>query len=152
MLTNINTNTDKIKEYNKWNEKKQAIELAQEKEILFKEGEIWWSSVGMNVGNEIFGKGEDFTRPVLVFKKLSQNSCIVLPVTTQEKIGSWFTPVTLNGGPRWVMLYQIRMTHVSRFQRRLGQLSPADYSKVRKMLKDFLFEHFSNHHPSHSAE
>lgn len=152
MLTNINTNTDKIKEYNKWNEKKQAIELVQEKEILFKEGEIWWSSVGMNVGNEIFGKGEDFTRPVLVFKKLSQNSCIVLPVTTQEKVGSWFTPVALNGGLRWVMLYQIRMTHVSRFQRRLGQLSPADYSRVRKMLKDFLFEHFSNHHPSHSAE
>ena len=35
---------------------------------LFKQGEIWWCSLGFNVGEEMFGKGKFFTRPVLIFK------------------------------------------------------------------------------------
>jgi hypothetical protein len=41
---------------------------------LFKEGDIWWCSIGMNVGVEIFGKGKYFARPVIIFKKFSANS------------------------------------------------------------------------------
>ena len=33
------------------------------------EGEIWWSAVGENVGVEINGKGDVFSRPVLIMKK-----------------------------------------------------------------------------------
>ncbi len=36
---------DKIEEFNKWNKKKQAIEFSGTREILFKEGEIWWCSI-----------------------------------------------------------------------------------------------------------
>lgn len=41
---------------------------------LFNEGEIWWCSIGMNIGVEIYGKGGRFTRPVLIFKKFTANS------------------------------------------------------------------------------
>ena len=37
-----------------------------------KEGEIWWCAVGENVGVEINGKSDAFSRPVLVMKKLSR--------------------------------------------------------------------------------
>lgn len=36
------------------------------------EGEIWWCAMGENVGVEINGKHDVFSRPVLVFKKLSR--------------------------------------------------------------------------------
>ena len=37
-------------------------------EVLFKEREIWWIAVGRNVGEESNGKGNRFSRPVIVFK------------------------------------------------------------------------------------
>ena len=51
--------------------------------VLFKEGEVWWCSVGLNVGEEEFGKGERFVRPVLIFKKFTQNSFLGIPLTGQ---------------------------------------------------------------------
>jgi len=57
----------------------------KEKQLFFKEKELWWCSVGVNLGEEIFGKGVKFTRPVLIFKKFTSNSFLGLPITKQEK-------------------------------------------------------------------
>lgn len=46
----------------------------KDKHILFKEGQIWWCHLGMNLGEEEYGKGPNFTRPVLILKKFSKNS------------------------------------------------------------------------------
>lgn len=40
---------------------------------IFKQQELWWCSLGANLGEEIFGKGEKFTRPILIFKKFTAN-------------------------------------------------------------------------------
>ena len=50
--------------------------------IVFKQAEIWWCSVGMNIGEESFGKGARFTRPILIFRKFTSNSFLGLPMTT----------------------------------------------------------------------
>ncbi len=36
----------------------------------FIEGEVFWCSIGQNVGGEVYGKGITFNRPVLVLKNL----------------------------------------------------------------------------------
>ena len=61
---------DFVKEIKNWLELKIKI-WPEKKEIIFKRGEIWWCSLGFNVGEEIFGKGNKFTRPVLIFKKFT---------------------------------------------------------------------------------
>ena len=38
----------------------------------------------------MFGKGAKFTRPILVFQKFTGNSFLGLPMTKQEKEGSWY--------------------------------------------------------------
>ena len=43
------------KDFDSWNELKKTLET-QEKQILFKEREIWWTSIGINVANESCGK------------------------------------------------------------------------------------------------
>ena len=54
-----------MKDFYAWNEKK--ICLDQSKKYRHpREQEIWWCSIGLNVGTEIYGKGEDFARPVLI--------------------------------------------------------------------------------------
>jgi UDP-N-acetylbacillosamine transaminase len=70
--------------YDNWNEKKKSI-AKDVKKIFFKEGEIWWVTLGLNVGEETYGKGDNFRRPVLIFRKLTGSSCVVLPLTSKEK-------------------------------------------------------------------
>ena len=76
--------------------------------VVFKQGDIWWCSLGMNVGEEMFGKGAKFTRPVLIFRKCTSNSFLGLPLTTQEKQGSWYAKITFHGKKNWAMLNQER--------------------------------------------
>ncbi len=73
-------------EYDHWNFRKKSLSHTHKKPF-FKEGEVWWCSIGINLGTEAKGKGEMFTRPVLIIKKLSSEACIVLPITTQENTG-----------------------------------------------------------------
>ena len=51
----------------------------------FSEREIWWCSIGMNIGYEIFGKGEKFWRPVLVLDKHNRHTFFGLPLGSTLK-------------------------------------------------------------------
>ncbi len=135
------------KDFDQWNIKKKSLEI-QEKKFFFKTGDIWWCSVGLNVRSESCGKGEEYQRPVLVLRKLSSDSFIGIPLSTQKKEGSWFCEIDINGEPRYALLYQIRMFHTARFQRRLAALDEGDFNQVKEKLEALL--ELSNHHQSRS--
>ncbi len=125
------------KDFDKWNLKKKDIESLSQK-FLFKTGEIWWCSVGLNVKAESCGKGENYQRPVLILKKLSRESFIGIPLSTKKKEGTWFCEITIHGEKRYALLYQIRMFSSNRFQRRLASLDDADFKKVKEKLEALL--------------
>lgn len=125
------------KDFDKWNIIKKKLENNQRK-FFFKEGEIWWMSVGVNIANESCGKGEIFKRPVLVLRKLSGNSFIGLPLSSKNKTGSWFTDVSINNQKRCVLLYQIRMFSTNRFESRLATLDDNGFRKVKDKLEQLL--------------
>jgi mRNA interferase MazF len=128
-----------IDDYNDWNKKKQEIHSSEKTEkIYFKEGQVWWCSVGLNIGDEVYGKGENFKRPVLVVRKLSKNLCIALPVTTKQKVGSWFVEISIHNMKRWVMLSQIRSVSKKRFNFKISELTESDFSKVKEKLEQLL--------------
>lgn len=125
------------KDFDHWNDKKKKLEIVQ-KNFLFKQGEVWWCSVGVNVAEESCGKGDFFGRPVLVFKKLSSRSYIGIPLSTKIKTGSWFADVTVQGKTVSALLYQMRMFSTNRFQRRLTTLDTVDFVKVKEKLEALL--------------
>ncbi len=134
-----------MEEYDVWNEdKKQLAKIS--KRFMFKVGEIWWCSVGLNIGTEVRGKGDKFRRPILILKKLSYDSCVGLPLTTQPKKGSWYLEVCIPEGRRWIMLHQIKMVHVKRFQKKLSQISQEDFQKTKEKLGQLL--ELLDHHPA----
>lgn len=47
--------TSMEKDFDAWNEYKKELEIKNQT-ILYKEGEIWWTSIGVNIGNESCGK------------------------------------------------------------------------------------------------
>lgn len=58
------------KNFDEWSVLKQNLDKTQ-KLILFKEQDIWWCSIGLNVGSEANGKNEYFSRPVLIVRKFN---------------------------------------------------------------------------------
>ncbi len=123
--------------YDTWNEDKKSIVITEYRPF-FDEGEIWWCVTGLNIGSELNGKGEHFLRPVLIIKKLTPDSCIVIPITMKKKEGTWFTHITVNGRDRWAVLHQIRMVSTKRFQDLMAVLCPEDFAKVKEKLKRLL--------------
>lgn len=125
------------KDFDKWNNIKKKLEN-KNKKFFFKEGEIWWMSVGVNIANESCGKGETFRRPVLILRKLSGNSFIGIPLSSKDKVGTWFCDITINDQKRTILLYQIRMFSTNRFESRLATLDENDFKKVKKQLEQLL--------------
>ena len=103
-----------------------------------KEGDIWWCSCGENVGVEINGKNELFSRPVLVYKKLSRFGFVGIPLTSQVKHGSWFAEFNFKGRRQTAVLAQIRTFSVSRLSSRMGELDAHDMNIILNSLIDFL--------------
>lgn len=75
---------DYIKSFKEWFKLKISL-WDKTSRTVFKQGDIWWCSLGVNLGEEIFGKGLKFTRPILIFRKFTSNSFLGLPLTTQKK-------------------------------------------------------------------
>jgi mRNA-degrading endonuclease toxin of MazEF toxin-antitoxin module len=136
------------KDFDNWNKKKKELESADEK-FLFKTGDIWWCTVGLNVRTESCGKGDTFRRPVLVLRKLSKDSFIGLPLSSQKKVGSWFCDITILNEIQYVLLYQIRMFSTNRLQRRLTTLDDNDFFRVKEKLEALL--ELSHNHQSRGS-
>ena len=127
---------DFINEIKKWIELKINLWTKKDR-VVFKQGEIWWCSLGFNLGEEIFGKGEKFTRPVLIFKKFTSNSFLGLPLTTHGKKGSWYVEITIHSEKRWIMLNQARVLDKKRLTNRIGVLDDNDFEKVKEKFIEF---------------
>ena len=109
----------------------------KESKIVFKQGDIWWCSLGMNLGEEMYGKGDKFRRPILVFRKFTGNSFLGLPMTKQKKEGSWYVDITIHGENRWVMLNQARILDKKRLTNRIGTLDQKDFQRVKEQFLKF---------------
>jgi len=75
-----------FKNFDSWNEKKKVLNTRKLSDDFFVlEGEIWWASLGVNVGKEIDGKNGEFERPVLVLLVIDYDALWTLPVTSTLK-------------------------------------------------------------------
>ncbi len=104
-----------------------------------KEGEIWWCAVGENVGVEINGKNKEFSRPVLVLKKLSKYGFMGVPLTSQEHIGSWYVDFIFQDKKQVAVLAQARVISVFRLYKKMGTVPNSDLELVREGFKRLYF-------------
>jgi len=125
------------KEFDKWNDFKKDME-SNKNNILFKEWDIWWTSIWINIWDESCWKWPKFRRPVLVLKKLSSYSCVVLPLTTKLKTWTWFQQYNIHWERYTALLYQVKMMNVKRFESRKGAINITDFEKIKKKLKNLL--------------
>ena len=104
-----------------------------------KEGEIWWYAAGENVGVEINGKNDTFSRPILILKKFGALSFLGIPLSTKEHTGSWYADFIFNNQKITAALSQIRLVGTSRLYNKMGQIPENDFVKVKTALHELLF-------------
>lgn len=121
-----------IKRFLEWLTVKEKLHAQEHRPPLFKEGEIWWCYVGENVGIEVNGKGAQFTRPVLVFRKYDRFSFFAIPLTTKNKVGTWYCSFTHSGKLQTAQLAQGRVVSYKRLKELIGKIDSADYEKVKE--------------------
>jgi mRNA interferase MazF len=98
------------------------------------ERDVWWVTLGENVGKEISGKSTVFKRPALIYKKLSRDFYLVIPSTTKVHTGNWFTKITFQNIDMYFCLHQIRSIDHRRLDKRMGQLTQNHFEQI---VKDF---------------
>ncbi len=127
------------KEFNVWNLLKQNLDQS-ERTLFFREKEIWWCSIGLNLGHEENGKNQFFTRPVLVIRKFNNHLFLGVPLTTQIKENKYYHQVKLKGETQCVMLSQLRTFGTNRMRSRLGELSGEQFLEVRGRLAEMILK------------
>lgn len=96
------------------------------------EGEIWWASLGENIGAEINGKSYKFSRPVIILRKVANGFYIVIPVTTQVHEGTWYVNFKQKALEMSACLHQVRSIDYRRLLSHIGQLDDPDFNRVKE--------------------
>ncbi len=125
-----------IKRFLEWIKLKEKLHNNKHTPPLFKEGEIWWVSLGENIGSEINGKSRLFSRPILIFKKLSKSTFMGVPTSSQDRKGTWYVQITLGDVKNVVILSQARLLDYKRLSSKIGELDAVEMTKIREKFKN----------------
>jgi hypothetical protein len=118
-----------IKNFVDWFNLKPKIDAYNHNPPLYKENELWWCSIGENIGTETSGKSKGLTRPVVIYKKLSKYTFLGVPVTSQildshgkKRAGSWYCEISVKGKTNLAILSQIRILDYRRLDKKIIQV------------------------------
>ena len=121
-----------VKRFLEWIQLKEKLHENTHKPPLFKEGEIWWCSFGENIGIEVNGSNAKFSRPAIVFKKLSADGFLAIPLTTKIKEGTWYVPFTHLDVESVAVLSQVRVLSSKRLLEKHSELTTNEFQAVRE--------------------
>lgn len=121
-----------MKDFDGWIEKKKDCHYKTSLPPMFKERDIWWVSIGINVGFEEDGKHDKYLRPVLVIKKFNRDLFLGIPMSTKLKENPYYVKVTVGNRSVSVLISQIRTFSARRIQDKLAEIDTADFGKVKE--------------------
>ena len=125
-----------MKEFDNWNKKKKLINM-RKKRLYFREGDIWWMSIGVNIGYEIDGKSDGFSRPALIVKKYNQYSFLAVPLTSKKKQGTYYFAVgEVDRKQAVAILSQLRNIDSLRLINKVGFLKIDILTQIKKTIKE----------------
>jgi mRNA-degrading endonuclease toxin of MazEF toxin-antitoxin module len=118
-----------------WTKLKIRLHIRDDQDIYFYEREIWWVSLGINIGFEQDGKHNNFERPVLVLKKFGAKTLWILPMTSKEKVGIFYYHIEYQGKNYFLILSQLKLISSKRLLRKIRTLSEDEFEDIKLKLK-----------------
>ena len=136
-----------IKNFDEWNELKKQFEGGQ-REVFGYPREVWWCSLGVNIGAEIDGKNENFERPVIVMRVYNKETMLVLPTTGRARADKFHLPIEVDGKNTttgevykrtvYVKLTQARVISNKRLLRKVDVIGETDFKKIQDAFRAFV--------------
>lgn len=120
-----------MKRFLEWIGLKEKIHNSKHAPPLVSQGDIWWISIGENVGSEINGKNSLFSRPAIIYKKLAHGFYFVIPTTTKDREGSWYVSFRHQEKDMVACLHHARSIDHRRLSTKLGTLDDEDFQRVK---------------------
>jgi len=126
------------KDFDGWNEQKKKTHDRTDAPFCHKR-ELWWCALGVNVGSEQDGAGDEHRRPVLILKSLSRLTFFAIPLTTATKAHPLRPAIGLvEGKEARALLSQMRVIDTKRLVWKIGYLDKEVFTRIRKAAKDLL--------------
>ncbi|MCR4311174.1 MAG: type II toxin-antitoxin system PemK/MazF family toxin, partial [Candidatus Taylorbacteria bacterium] len=132
---------DVLREFVTWTKLKAKLHLSNTDELYFKNREVWWASVGLNVGFEVKGKGDNFARPVVILKALSPHTCLIIPLTKSVKRKNLFPMGKITEDQDYesfALLEQVRLIDKKRLEEKIGTVGEEVFTNLRKSFSGFI--------------
>lgn len=124
--------------YDKWNKLKKKLST-NSKLVHIRNSEIYFISIGQNIGYEAYGKDELFLRPVLVYKKLTHSTFIGIPLTSKPKTGSYYFKFSYKKDKySYASLNQLKVFDTKRIVYKSGNINKDDFEKLKNQMKEFV--------------
>lgn len=127
------------KDFDTWNEvKKQTNERTRVP--FFHEREVWWCSLGLNVGFEQDGTGRRFDRPVVILRCFNSNIFFGVALTGKKRFGKYYLYLgKVDGRDSSAILSQVRLIDARRLVKKIGMLHEDIFLNLKKDLQKILF-------------
>jgi len=127
------------KDFDKWNVSKKKIH-SKNAMHFYHEREVWWCSLGVNVGFEQDGTGKNFDRPVIVVRGFNKNTFFGVGLTGKKKSGKYYFYLgKIIGQDATAVLSQVRLLDTKRLVRKIGTLSEVKFEEFKSALIKALF-------------
>lgn len=105
----------------------------------FKEREIWWCKIGVNIGHEIDGKNHLYNRPVVIVKKFNARLFWGVALSTQIKQDRHYFLIDMQGKQQSAMLSHLRLYDAKRLHSdRIGTLPRKQFDALKLALAKLL--------------
>jgi mRNA interferase MazF len=126
------------KDFTTWHTKKEMLD-GQASRPYFYERQIWWVAIGLNIGDEEDGKGNDFARPVLILRKFNQNLFYGLSLSTTSKRGRYYFPLKCQDGSISVaLLSHLRDYDTKRLLKKQTKVSKSQFLLLQTRLTELI--------------
>lgn len=125
-----------FKDFDHWNIVKKKIHTDAQT-VSIRAGEIRWIACGVNVGSEIDGKGQSFTRPALILHVVGSVLALVIPLSTKVKDVAGYLPFEFQDRQVSLCLHQSRIISKHRILERKGKISDKRLAQVKASFKKF---------------
>jgi mRNA interferase MazF len=126
------------KDFNNWNDLKIKLDQRQNAPT-FRQREIWWCHIGLNIGDEENGKSDNYHRPILIIKKFNKRIFLAVPLTTQIKDNLYYHKIGFQNKIQCAMLSQIRILDAKRLDRKMGKLTSKEFEKLKENIFGKIF-------------
>ena len=127
-----------FKDFINWIQYKTLLHSSP-KNIVFKEKQVWWCILGVNIGVETDGKNQKFNRPVLVVKKFNHSQFWGIPLTSQIKAeNDLYFKIKVKGKDSYLCLSQMRVLDSKRLNNLILQMDESNFGQVKdRIIKIF---------------